>query len=179
MIISVDELKSLLPEFASKPDALIESKLTAIEVMIRKYTNNNFQNRNIRFIAPSSLGNYLNGKSPYIKIGDTVQVSESLVNDGLYVVDMIKEDKIRVKESKHLFATGHNMVTKIEYPEDLKAGVVNLMKWEFTNRDKVGYKQETISRHTVTYFDQDANNQVMGFPVSLLGFLEPYKKARF
>jgi hypothetical protein len=58
-------------------------------------------------------------------------------------------------------------------------GIINLMKWEKNNRDKVGVKSETISRHSVTYFDQDASNQVMGYPVSLLGFLELYKKARF
>lgn len=32
---------------------------------------------------------------------------------------------------------------------------------------------------SVTYVDYDANNQVMGYPVSLLGFLKPYMKARF
>ena len=31
----------------------------------------------------------------------------------------------------------------------------------------------------VTYYDQDASNTVMGYPVSLLGFLKPYRKARF
>lgn len=66
-----------------------------------------------------------------------------------------------------------------EYPMDVKMGVVNLMKWELNNRDKVGVASETISRHSVTYFNMDAGNNVMGFPVSLLGFLKPYKKARF
>lgn len=66
-----------------------------------------------------------------------------------------------------------------DYPMDVKMGVVNLMKWELNNRDKVGVASETISRHSVTYFNMDAGNNVMGFPVSLLGFLKPYKKARF
>ena len=46
-------------------------------------------------------------------------------------------------------------------------------------RDKVGIKSETLSRHSVTYYDQDAGNQVMGYPASLMGFLSPYIKARF
>ena len=66
-----------------------------------------------------------------------------------------------------------------EYPTDVKMGVVNLMKWELTNRDKVGVASETISRHSVTYFNMDAGNAIMGFPVSLVGFLKPYKRARF
>ena len=66
-----------------------------------------------------------------------------------------------------------------EYPTDVKMGVVNLMKWELTNREKVGVASEAISRHSVTYFNMDAGNAVMGFPVSLMGFLKPYKRARF
>ena len=40
------------------------------------------------------------------------------------------------------------------------------------------FKAETLSRHSVTYFDQDASNQMNGYPVSLLGCLKPYRKAR-
>ena len=47
------------------------------------------------------------------------------------------------------------------------------------NKIGEGVKSETLSRYSVTYFDQDANNQVMGYPVALLGFLKPYMKARF
>lgn len=66
-----------------------------------------------------------------------------------------------------------------EYPMDVKMGVVNLMKWELNNRDKVGVASESISRHSVTYFDMSKDNSAMGFPTALLGFLKPYKRARF
>ena len=66
-----------------------------------------------------------------------------------------------------------------EYPMDVKIGVVNLLKWEMTNREKVGVASETISRHSVTYVDQTAANTLMGYPAVLMGFLKPYKKARF
>ena len=66
-----------------------------------------------------------------------------------------------------------------EYPMDVKMGAVNMMKWELFNRDKVGVASEAISRHSVTYFNMDAGNAVIGFPVSLVGFLKPYKRARF
>ena len=66
-----------------------------------------------------------------------------------------------------------------EYPMDVKMGAVNLMKWELENREKVGVASETISRHSVTYFNMDGTNAVMGYPSSLLGFLRPYKRARF
>lgn len=73
---------------------------------------------------------------------------------------------------RHLTGTG-------EYPMDVKMGVVNLLKWDLNMRDKVGVASESISRHSVTYVDQTGTNTVNGFPVSLMGFLKPYKKARF
>lgn len=175
MIIPIEEVTSL-PEFQGMSEKDIQRRLDALEILIREYTNNNFQNRNIRFIA-KSLNDRIFGVHPFIRVGDTIQISESLVNDGLCVIKEIGDDFIRV--DKDLFSIDHNLVTKIEYPIDIQQGIINLMKWEMTNRDKVGIKSETLSRHSVTYFDQDINNQVRGYPVSLLGFLESYKKARF
>ena len=65
------------------------------------------------------------------------------------------------------------------YPMDVKMGVINMMKWELTSREKVGVASESISRHSVSYFDMTGDNTVMGYPKALLGFLTPYKKARF
>lgn len=174
MIVSVDDIKSL-PDFVGQDTNVIKQKLNALELTIRRYTNNNFQNRKIRF-SGSSLGKKICGGHPCIRAGDTVQISESDVNDGLYTVVGVN-DGIEVDEE--LCPVEFNLVTKVVYPEDIKVGIINLLKYEVEMRDKVGIKSETISRHSVTYFDSDANNQVMGYPVSLLGFLKPYMKARF
>lgn len=175
MIVSVDEVMKL-PEFTGQSEKMIAEKLNAVELAIRSYTNNNFQNRYVRFHA-ESLGNRLFGTSDFLKNGDTIQVSQSQVNDGLYVIIEIGDDFIRVDGD--LYKYPDNLVTKIEYPADIKAGVLDLLKWEVKNRQKVGIKSETLSRHSVSYYDQDKNNQVMGYPVALLGFLKPYIKARF
>ena len=66
-----------------------------------------------------------------------------------------------------------------DYPMDVKMGVVNLLKWDLNMRDKVGVASESISRHSVTYVDQTGANTVIGYPVALMGFLKPYKRARF
>lgn len=175
MIVNVEDVMSL-PEFIGQDRTQMQKKLDALEVLIRKYTNNNFQNRHIRFSA-SSLGNRILGCHPFNRVGDTIQISESEVNDGLYVITEIGDDFIRL--DKDLFAVDHNLVTKIEYPVDVQQGIIKMLQWEIESMNRVGIKSETLSRHSVTYFDQDKNNQVMGFPVSLLGFLEVYKKARF
>ena len=175
MIISAEKLM-VYPEFQNEDFETLQEKLDGIEILIRKYTNNNFQNRNIRFSA-SSDGYVLNGSSIFLKVGDTIQISQSGVNDGLYLVEGVGENQITV--NKELFTVDHNLVTKVEYPIDVVMGVINLMKWEVTNRDKIGIKSESLSRHSVTYFDLDSNNQTLGYPVAMLGFLDLYKKVRF
>lgn len=175
MIVSVDKVMKL-PEFVGQTESVIAEKLDAVELLIRAYTNNNFQNRYVRFTA-ASLGNRLFGTSDFLKVGDTVQISQSKVNDGLYAITEIGDDFIRV--NKDLYRYSDNLVTKVEYPADVRSGVIDLLKWEIANRSKAGIQSETLSRHSVTYFNQDANNQVMGYPVAMLGFLKPYIKARF
>jgi len=114
-----------------------------------------------------------------LKVGDTIQISQSEVNDGLYVITEIDEDNGTMTLDKDVFDHQCQLVTKIEYPNAIVQGVINLMKWEVTGRDKVGIQSESISRHSTTYFNMDSSNQVMGYPVSLLGFLKPFQKAKF
>lgn len=173
MIINVDELRKELGN-VSFSDSSLERKMKAIEKAIRSYTNNNFQNRSVRFYAPSKDDKLL-AYSPYLSVGDTLQITQS-INDGLYQITEIS-DCISVGDT--LYPCDKNLVTKVEYPEDVIEGCVNLLKWDIENRDKVGVQSETISRHSVTYFNQDASNTLMGYPVALLGFLKPYIKARF
>lgn len=174
MIISVERAKHLV-DLKGWTDEKIEMKLQAIEQTIRSYTNNNFQNRKIRFECPV-MAQKLYCVVPGINAGDTLQISESIYNDGLHVVAAVTEDFIETTDM--LMDESHALVTKIEYPADVVACCVNLLEWETSNRAKVGIKSETLSRHSVTYFDQDASNQIMGYPVSLLGCLRPYRKVR-
>lgn len=144
MILAVDEVMKL-PEFATQNEKVIEEKLNAAELMIRAYTNNNFQNRFVRFTA-DSLGNRLLGTSDFLKVGDTVQISQSMVNDGLYKITELGDDFIRVDQELY---KSTNLITKVEYPADVRAGVLELLKWDIKNRPKTGVKSETLSRYSV------------------------------
>ena len=97
--------------------------------------------------------------------------------DFLVTVDSVEGSVITVKEE--LYAETGITITKVVYPADVKLGAVNMLKWQLDNSDKVGVSSETISRHSVTYFNMDGDNSTMGFPKSVLGFLRPYKRARF
>ena len=111
------------------------------------------------------------------KDNDTVEISQSLFNDGLYVIQDIEDSLITL--NKNLMDESDVLVTKVEYPVDVVMGVVNMLQWDLSNRKKVGIQSETISRHSVTYFNMDGDNSIMGYQKSILGFLKPYMKARF
>ena len=97
--------------------------------------------------------------------------------------DQVLEAKLQALELSVQGYTNNNFKRHLtpegEYPMDVKMGVVNLLKWELDMRDKVGVASESISRHSVTYVDQTGANTLLGYPVALMGFLKPYKKARF
>lgn len=174
MIVSVEKFKQFVD--TEESDSVLEVKLQALESLIRKYTNNNFQVRSIRSQS-AILDNKILNPPQYLKTGDTVQISDSLLNNGVYTVSSVDKDGMTV--DRELLDCQRNLITRIEYPPDIVMGVVNMLNWDLQNRDKVGIQSETISRHSVTYFNMDSDNSIMGYPKSLLGFLKPYIKARF
>ena len=176
MIIDVKDLMRM-SEFSNMDETVLQRKLDAVEELVRVYTNNNFQNRKVRFLAPSENGKVV-GWSEYLKKGDTIEINNS-INDGLYVVQKMNRVGHTIELDKELYSAPDNLITKVEYPASVIDGVINLLQWDVQNRSKVGIQSETLSRHSVTYFAQDASNQLMGYPVTLLGFLKPYIKARF
>lgn len=172
MIISASDLKSQI-NVGSTTDEQITVKLEAIEAVIRRYTNNNFQQREVR-LAGRSSGMNVYGVPQYFAIGDTVQISGSGVNDGLYQVTDVADDHLQL--DKFLLATDFNLVTKIKYPADVIQCAVDLYKWKQNMGEKVGIKSETISRHSVTY--EDSATLFMGYPEGILKGLLLHKKAR-
>lgn len=173
MIISVQEARDHLR--MDIQESVLVRKIKAIERLIREETQNNFQNRAMRFYAASSMGLLL-GSSPYLQPGDTVEINDS-INEGLYTVQDIADGKTSL--DKVLYDAARNMVTKVVYPEDVQEGVLNMLQWDFTMRSKTGIKTETLSRHSVTYYDMDSENSLDGYPSALVGFLEPYRQMRW
>jgi hypothetical protein len=171
MIITAEDLKKRVT--CNDADDLITTRLEAIESVIRAYSNNNFQQREIRMAGRSENLN-IYGSPRHFTVGDTVQVSGSGVNDGLYTVDAVYDDHIEL--DRPLFAVDFNLVTKIKYPADVIQCAVDLFKWKQTMGDKVGVKSEALSRHSVTY--EDSATLYMGYPVGILNGLNLYRKAR-
>lgn len=175
MIISIEKLREFVT--TNEQDSVLEAKLQALELLIRRYTNNNFQKRTCRRTADIVGGLFIVEALTPFKVGDTIQISESNLNEGLYTVSEVTDSTFTVNED--VDDEKDVLVTKVVYPTDVVMGVVNMLKWEIENREKVGIQSETISRHSVTYFNMDGDNSTIGYPKSLVGFLKPYMRARF
>lgn len=174
MILSVSQTKELLALEEWSVER-IERKLKAIESVIRQYTHNNFQQKDIRSTVDIVGGVFVAVSAVPFDVGDTVQVTQSGLNDGLYTVQEVNGSTFNVHES--VKDERSVLVTKIKYPDDVVDCCINLLDWEARYRQKVGIKSETLSRHSVTY--EDSSQMFNGYPVGLLNALNLYKKARF
>ena len=84
MIITIEELKKV-SELSNIPDEQLTVMCEGIEDFIRQYTNNNFIVKNVTFNTPSMDGK-LETVSPLFNVGDTVLISNSKYNNGVYVL---------------------------------------------------------------------------------------------
>ena len=171
MIITIEELKKV-SELSNIPDEQLTVMCEGIEDFIRQYTNNNFIVKNVTFNAPSTDGK-LETVSPLFNVGDTVLISNSKYNNGVYVLNGTDGTL-----NKELFDDDNNKITLVKYPPAVKLGVVKLLKYNVKMDDKVGISSESLSRHSVSYA-QPSNDSIGGYPSSLMSFLKPYMKARF
>lgn len=171
MILTNDELLDIAKNLNSDINSL-KSLSEGLEDFIRKYTNNNFTVKNITYNTPVIDGK-LDTQSSLIKEDDCVLISHSLYNDGVYVVESVDGTL-----NKELFDEPMVKVTLVKYPQAIKMGVIELLKYNVRMGDKVGISSESISRHSVSYSGVGSDS-IGGYPSSMMSFLKPYMKARF
>jgi hypothetical protein len=178
MIISIEELKKHIATELS--DSVLEARLQALEMNIRKYTNNRFHQVPMVRVKAEVTGGVVNAFTnvPF-KVGDTVQITcgDSAIDCGLYTVKEVDGATFTVNEE--ILDMDFVDVIRVKYGMDVVLGVVEMIRWDLEKRDKVGIKSETISRHSVTYSDATDFNSKLDYPNSLCGFLKPYVKPRF
>ena len=97
MILNVSELKQHIT--TDETDQVLEAKLQALELSIRAYTNNNFQDRSIRRAADIVGGLFIVEALTPFDVGDTVQISESELNEGLFTVSSVDDSTFTVEEA--------------------------------------------------------------------------------
>ena len=174
MIITLDKAQELDPKAT-------QETCDGLETMVRKVTNNNFQAIKFRCHGLTLDGNTVKTKSrtDIFKVGDTVEINGTDYNDGLYVVESVSDDAITIRGDFITETNSRAIATKVSYPADVLAGVKKLIAYDAKMRDKAGIKSETVARWSVTYYDVTAAESSEGYPVSLLGFLDKYRKLRW
>lgn len=175
MIIDLDDALELDP-------SITQETCDGLETMVRKLTNNNFQLTKFRILGLKLSGSTIQAGSGRVDIfrpGDTIEINGTNYNDGLYVVESVSDGVITVH--RDFIAETHSgaIATKVSYPADVLTGVKKLIAYDAKMRDKAGIKSETVARWSVTYYDVTAAESSEGYPVSLLGFLDKYRKLRW
>lgn len=179
MLMTLTEAREFLT--TNDNDTVLAAKLSALETIIRSYTNNRFHAKPLMRIEAFIRGGvFLSDALIPFAAGDTIQVTkgDKAEDLGLYTVKEITDDTT-FTVNEPIADIDDIKVTLVAYDMNIKMGVVNLLRWEAVNRDKVGIQSESISRHSVTYADATGENSLMGYPKAMLGFLKPYVKARF
>ncbi|WP_027633064.1 hypothetical protein [Clostridium hydrogeniformans] len=183
MIIPLEEAKKLLKVKDDSQNYELQMKLEALEIMIRNKTNNKFLDIRVRVNTNLvfNIGNTITGanfKTLGFREGNTIDIDDSIQNNGVHEVIEVSETYIKVKGE--IQEEGSNcLITKVIYPSDIKLGVIKLLQYDNKMTDKIGIKQETIARVSTTYFDMGNNESVEGYPSALLKFLDKYKKLRW
>ena len=175
MIINLEEALKL------DADATQET-CDGLETMVRKVTNNNFQLTKFRIHGLGLSGSTIqasSGRVDIFKTGDTIEINGTDYNNGLYVVESVSDGVITVRGDFITETNSGAIATKVSYPADVLTGIKKLIAYDAKMRDKAGIKSETVARWSVTYYDVTATESSEGYPVSLLGFLDKYRKLRW
>ncbi len=172
MIIDLKDAKKANPN-------VTQDQLDALEQFVRAETKNSFHNKRVRFCSirtepPDML--YVSDIKG-LRVGDTVEINYSAYNNGLYVIDEIVEDSIKVKSQDLFEESGRElMLSKVEYPADIKQGLLGILEYDAKMADKTGLKSRSISRMSETYHDLTKSESKGGRPAYLFSFLENYYK---
>lgn len=169
-------------------DPVLEARLSALELLIRNYTNNPFQQREFRVRANVTGSRFCSGSPVPFAPGDTVMVSESEKMPGrLFTVKETEAFAFTVRETA--WDEDHVLVTKVAYPMDVKLGAAGILKWQLKNEaansgdsSQKDIRSETLSRYSVTYASDATESDLdaaFGVPKKYVAFLRHYKKARF
>lgn len=173
MIITLEDAIKIYPN-------VTQADLDGLEKAIRELTNNPFQNRQVRFCQlrfDDEMTIIPFDEVEGLRAGDTIQVSGSKWNNGLYVIKEISGNTITLDGTPRLF-TGTDKeayLTKVEYPADIIAGVRKLLKYDTQMTDKMGLKSKSVSRVSETYFDQNSGETINGYPAAMMSFIDKYR----
>ena len=131
MILSLEEAKNILKIKDVSQDFELELKLNALETMIRNRTNNKFLDTRVRVKKKLIFndGNTITGanfEALGFRVGNTIDIDDSIQNNGVYTITGVSETYIKVKEELQEEEC-NCLITKVNYPSDIKLGIIKLL----------------------------------------------------
>jgi hypothetical protein len=185
--MTVDELRKYIT--TEETDAVLAGKLSALELTIRRYTNNRFLKRDFMIEADIRGGVFMSEALIPFEAGDTIMISNrgSQVECLCTVKEVTDDTTFTVNE--RVGDANDVLAVLVDYPLDVKLGAVNMLKWQLRNeaanngdKSQKDIQSETLSRHSVTYVTDTTEADLsadFGVPKKYVAFLKLYKKARF
>ena len=167
MIIKREDIPKYLGDVADIEAVILQ--LRKIETMIRAYTHNDFVASG-SWMTVSIEGGKPSAIPPLVEDGDTILIRNKLLS-GVFTY---RDGKLDDLPGLPMEAR----IGKVVYPEDVIQGALSMLQWDNSMAKKQGIKSESLSRYSVTYKDLSSGNSVMGYPLEVISFLQPYMKAR-
>ena len=186
MLITIEELRKYIQ--TEESDEMLATRLEAVELSIRKYTNNNFANRGVWADADIKGSVFMLDSLTPFEVGDTIMLSHSGRQQGkLCTVAETHDLAFTVNES--VYEEEDVRAYTVEYPADVKLAAVNILRWQLKNeaansgdKSRKEVQSETLSRYSVTYAADATETDIsadFGVPKKLVTGLKRYKNARF
>lgn len=176
MILEITEANKIDPR-------LTQRDLNAYEEKVRILTNNHFHVPGVRIVGLNiGLKGVIKKPPEFVGlfVGDTVEISGTRYNDGLFEVSEIDNESITLNGDRWVPENVKNgVLVLVRYPDDVLDGVSKLIDYRAKMGSKSGLKSKTVARMSETYFDVNAADNVDGFPASMFSFLNKYKKLRW
>lgn len=190
MINTLTEVKTLLGISNTTNDAYISALIPLVDQAICSHCNNDFilldkygyvktyidsntfsfvKNTNSIDSSEINLNNY------NFAVGDSVRVFNSENNNQLFTINSIETTKIifeSIDSVKDEDAGNFIIIVKVEFPRDLKLIAADLINWKLQSKKVTpGLKAVKFDDYSATF----ADNQVKGFPISLMSSLYDYR----
>lgn len=187
MLMTVDELRTYIQ--TDETDAVLAGRLSALELIIRKYTNNSFLNRGFMVEADIRGGVFMSEALIPFNAGDTIMLVGAGLREGCLCTVKEVTDDTTFTVNERVADADEVLAILVEYPLDVKLGAVNMLKWQLRNeaansgdKSQKAIQSESLSRHSVTYAVDSTESDIemnFGVPKKYVAFLKLYKKARF
>lgn len=188
MIITLEEVKTLLQITNTDSDSLIIQLIPLVLTDVLEITNNYFLDTNIRYNSNTiSFSSTVVSSTPIYTIQDSnsmfiteylekatdINITGSKYNDGNYSVDSVTSNSITLNSNYNTSLTtessGNDVyITRVNYPKSIKLILANMIKYRMQKNLGDGIKSKKIDDYSVTY---DSINKG-GYPKSIISSLE-------